>query len=298
MPLQSNSLRRARPLLGTLVEIKATGAAHILPVAVSEAFELIERVHELMSFHDQRSDVSRINAADAGSEICVDAHTYRVLEFARQLGDFSGGTFDIATAAVLVQQGFLPHHRPVAAPSFEVTYRDLELIENQRVRWRRKGWIDLGGIAKGYAVDGAIAVLQSHGICSGVVNAGGDLRCFGEAQAMHVRQPDAPASPVYLGRLSDHALATSAGYFSGIEENGKRIEPLVDPVRRSCTLWGGSISVVAPNCMTADALTKVVRLAPKYIAEILARFSAQAIEIKHYKMRTCGVMLLQQETIN
>ncbi len=302
MPLPSNSLRRARPLLGTLVEISAAGATHILHGAVDEAFARIERVQELMSFHDEQSDVSRINMAATGSEICVDPHTWRVLSFARQLGDLSGGCFDIATAAVLVQQGFLPKRRDIADTSLATTYRDLELTANHRVRWLRKGWIDLGGIAKGYAVDCAIAVLQSHGVCSGVVNAGGDLRCFGAAQTIHVRQPDAPASLIPLGWLSDHALATSAGYFSVIEDGGKRIEPLVDPELHTCTPWGGSVSVVAPDCMTADAITKVVRLADKYLAaqqleEILVKFKAQAIVINDQKMRTCGSILLQQETI-
>jgi FAD:protein FMN transferase len=297
MPSPSNSLRRARPLLGTIIEIRAAGDPHILPGAVGEAFALIERVQKLMSFHDGHSDVSRINSADTGSEICVDPHTWRVLEFARQLGDLSAGAFDIATAAVLVQQGFLPKHLSGAMPSLATTYRDLELTENYCVRWKRKGWIDLGGIAKGYAVDRAIEVLQSRGINSAVVNAGGDMRCFGEAQPVQVRQPDSPASLLPLGWLSDHALATSAGYFSGIEEGGKRIEPLVDAAQRSCTTWGGSVSVVAAECMIADALTKVAGFSPENLAEILASYNAQAIHIHEQKMRTCGSMLLQQEAI-
>lgn len=297
MPSHLNSLRRARPLLGTIVEIRAAGDMQMLPGAVDAAFALIGQVQKLMSFHDGQSDVSRINSAVAGSEIRVDPHTWRVLEFSRQLGDLSAGAFDIATAAVLVQHGFLPKHTAMAAAESEATYLDLELSAAHCVRWQRKGWIDLGGIAKGYAVDCAIAVLQSHGVNSAVVNAGGDMRCFGEAQPIQVREPDAPASLISLGWLSEHALATSAGYFSGIEHGGRRIEPLVDAAQRSCTTWNGSVSVIAPECMTADALTKVVRLAPENLAEMLARFNAQAIVIHDQQMRTCGSMLLQQEAV-
>ncbi|WP_211464896.1 FAD:protein FMN transferase [Collimonas silvisoli] len=295
MPLPSNSLRRARPLLGTLVEIKIAGDPAILSEACNAAYAAIERVQQLMSFHDAGSDVSRINAADPACEICVDPHTFKVLEFAHQLGDLSAGAFDISTAAVLVDNGFLPAHRLQQSAAIDVTYRDLELLNGHRVRWQRRGCIDLGGIAKGYAVDCAIAALQSHGIASGTVNAGGDLRCFGEPQAIHVRQPDQPASLIPLGYLSNHAIATSAGYFAGIGSDKHRIDPLVDPQQRICTTWGDSVSVVAPDCMTADALTKVVRLAPIDAPAILERFNAQAIVTDGQAVRSCGARLLQTE---
>lgn len=291
----NHSQRRARPLLGTLVEISVTGAAALLSAAIDAAFGAILRVQQLMSFHDENSDVSRINAADAEYEICVDPQTYRVLEFAQQLGDLSGGAFDIATAAALVRCGFLPQHRPEEPTPFDATYRELELIGGHRVRWRRRGCIDLGGIAKGYAVDCAISALQSHGIASGVVNAGGDLRCFGDPQQIHVRQPHAPTSLVSLGWLSNLAIATSGGYFAGITHGNQQIDPLVDPKQHICTTWGESVSVVAADCMTADALTKVVRLAPNATPAILDRFNAQAVLISRQGMRTCGAKLLQTE---
>lgn len=281
------SLRRARPLLGTLVEISASGAQQILPAAIDAAFSAVEQIQQLMSFHDENSDVSRINAAAAGCEIRVDPHTAKVLAFARQLGDLSGGAFDIATAAVLVDSAFLPQQGHAAAAP-DSSYRDLELMTGDRVCWRRKGLIDLGGIAKGYAVDCAIAALQFHGVASGVVNAGGDLRCFGESQPIHVRLPDAPTSLISLGWLSDHAIATSGGYFAGITNGKHRIDPLVDPKQRICTTWGESVSVVAADCMSADSLTKIVRLAPRHLEKILKRLNAQAIVIDGQTMRTCG----------
>ncbi|MFI4940998.1 MAG: FAD:protein FMN transferase, partial [Burkholderiales bacterium] len=209
----SNSLRRARPLLGTVVEITAKGDSRGLPEAIDAAFAAIETVQRLMSFHDESSDVSRINAADPECDICVDPQTYDVLEFSRRLGDISDGAFDIATAAVLVQSGFLPRRRHAEEAPFDSTYRDLELLADHRVRWRRKGWVDLGGIAKGYAVDCAIAMLQARDVVSGLVNAGGDLRCFGESQPIYVRQPNAPTSLISPGWLSNRAIATSADYF-------------------------------------------------------------------------------------
>ena len=297
MPLRSNNLRRARPLLGTLVEITASDACANTEAAVEAAFAAIAQIHQRMSFHDPRSDVSRIKAAETYCEVAIDPQTYQVLQFARELGDLSNGAFDITTAGVLVRSGFLPGDHHAAAMDSEATYQDLELLAGHRVQWRRKGQIDLGGIAKGYAVDCAIAVLRSYETDSGVVNAGGDLRCFGTAQPIHVRHPTVPTALVPLGRLSNAAIATSSGYFSGISDNDGRVDPLVDPKRRACTTWGESVSVVAPDCITADALTKIVRLVPERAPELLDHFKAQALIIDDQAMRTCGATLLQRDMI-
>jgi len=100
-------MRRARPLLGTVVDISAEDAGESLPDAIEAAFASIEAVQRLMSFHDPDSDVSRINAAKAGEVVHIDPRTLHVLHFARQLSDLSAGAFDVTTASVLVRSGFL-----------------------------------------------------------------------------------------------------------------------------------------------------------------------------------------------
>lgn len=297
MPLRSSSLRRARPLLGTLVEVAASGASACLPAALDAAFAAVERIDRLMSFHALGSDVSRINAADAGCEIGIDPHTSRVLHFARKLSELSDGAFDITIANVLMREGFLPRQEGVAvdAPA-AVSFQDLVLLPGDRVHWRCKGWIDLGGIAKGYAVDCAIGALRAHGVAGAVVNAGGDLRFFGAPQPVHVRHPEAPTSLVPLGVFSDCAVATSSGYFSDRLISGGVTEPLVDPLRRACVRWRQSVTVVASDAMTADALTKVVRLAAQAAPGILERLGAQAIVIDRRGMRQCGAAMPAEAT--
>ncbi|MGH8253960.1 MAG: FAD:protein FMN transferase [Steroidobacteraceae bacterium] len=292
-PHAERTLRRARPLLGTLVEVRVTSTLEsgLLHTAIDAAFAAIERVQRRMSFHDDRSDVSRINAAPAGEVIGIHADTYEVLSAARTLGDLCAGAFDIATAASLVRNQFLPQpgSRVAArAPEPDATYRDLELLPDAQVRWRRAGWIDLGGIAKGYAVDRAIDELRAHGVANAVVNAGGDLRCLGEAQPIHVRAPDEPAALVYLGTLQNASIATSAGYFCGLQIDNGRIDALVDPDRGTCIAWERSISVLAADCMTADALTKVVRLVPQSVLGVLQCLNAQAVVIDRNGLRACG----------
>lgn len=299
MPRSSNTapwVARMRPLLGTLVEIRASGSSLRVADAIAAAFAAIERVQRLMSFHDERSDVSRINAVPVGREVTIDPDTYHVLRHARELGRGSGGAFDIAIASALVSAGLLPsppkgeHHpaTPCGTEALSGRFNDLELLPGHAVRWRKKGCIDLGGIAKGYAVDAAVAALRSHRLTHGLVNAGGDLRCFGGPWPIHVRSVADPTALLAIGSLSDAAIATSAGYFHRMQAGSRAVEPLVDPARGCCVAWDASISVIAAQCMTADALTKVVRLAPASVAYMLDRYDAQAIVLDELGVRTWG----------
>ena len=299
---------RMRPLLGTLVEIRAGGPAARVAGGIAAAFAAVERVQRLMSFHDAGSDVSRINRTPAGREVAVDPETYGVLRHALDLGHRSAGAFDIAVAPSLVSAGFLPRPaRGELLPGGELLpeaaddsvnsarFSDLELLPGCAVRWRRTGWIDLGGIAKGYAVDVAVAALRSHGITHGLVNAGGDLRGFGDRLwPIQIRAPEEPKTLFDVGGLRDAAIATSAGYRGG-RGAGSPVDPIVDPGSGNCVAWNASISVVASHCMSADALTKVVRLAPAALPALLEHYDAQAVLADDRGVRSCGRNRLQRD---
>lgn len=288
---------RMRPLL--FVEIRATKAgsgrgtacAGRVEDAVGAAFAAIERVQSLMSFHDLESDVSRINAAPAGQILRIDPQTHSVLSAARALSECTNRLFDVTMASSLMRDGLLPTR---AGRAVDANYRDLELLAQTCVRWRRPALIDLGGIAKGYAVDCAIQVLRAHGLVDALVNAGGDLRCFGASQPIHLRAPDDPRRLVRLGSLTDGAVATSADSFIERESPGERVGALVDPRRNDCIPFRCSVSVVAETCMMADALTKVVALAPEHAPEMLEDFRAahgsavRAIIWDEQGIRACG----------
>jgi thiamine biosynthesis lipoprotein len=142
--------------------------------------------------------------------------------------------------------------------------------------------LDLGGIAKGHAVDRAVTALRAAGASAGLVNAGGDLRWFGSNAWMpvRVRNPTNPTVAVSLFEVQDAAVATSADYFRGA------IGGLVDPRSHRLRSLGGSVTVVAPTCALADALTKVVALDHARAATILARHGAHAF---HLDLRDGGL---------
>ena len=265
-------MRRARPLLGTRVEIAATAPwpAERLHAALDAAFAAVEQVQLLMSFHDPASELSLLNREAVQRPVKVDGQTFAVLEAALELSRRSGGAFDATVGAQLQRWGYLPSEgEPPAAAS----WRDIELLPRRQVRFHRPLRLDLGGIAKGYAVDCAVEALRQAGVDSALVNAGGDLRAFGAPQRVRLRHPQNPALLAHELELHDEALATTAAYYSRRAETSA----LLDPRSGRPYLGQASVSVKAPRCLHADALTKPVLFAAPQTAErLLADYGACA----------------------
>jgi len=211
--------RRARVLLGTLVEVGAHDG-----LGIDAAFDAVAEVQAALSRFDPGSDVARFNALPAGHAIEAGADACAVLGAAARLARSSGGRFDVALGSG---------------------------------RWRLDGCrlvkidagtrLDLGGIAKGHAVDRAVAALQRAGARAGHVNAGGDLRTFGAAGLLLQLRDETTGGVRPLGRLHDGAFATSR----------------FAPDSRSRLAGGGGerhVSVLAEECLWADALTKLAAL--------------------------------------
>jgi thiamine biosynthesis lipoprotein len=272
----SNKVRRARPALGTFVEITARGDNEAkLHYAVDRAFNAIARVERQMSFHRSDSDVSRINRQAFHRNVTVDPWTWRVLQAAQRLSHESDGVFDITVARKLMQWNYLPpRYRNIS----EGTWRDIVLEKNCAVRFRQRVIVDLGGIAKGFAVDCAVEALECAGVPSGVVNAGGDLRVFGlKSELVHLRHPAKPVRPAGAVSLRERALATSGIYFASKECGRAAVSPLLDGRTRRSSRKLISVSVAASLCMIADALTKLVFVLREKSAPLLARYDADAL---------------------
>src|ERR1700681_90849 len=159
METDCDSIRRAKPLLGTFVEIQASGAGKAdLNAGIDAAFDAVAKVHRLMSFHEPDSDVSRLNQFACSHPVSVDPWTYEVLRMAMDLHFRSKGAFDITIAPVLQSLGLLPGSGE-GSPSVRQarSSHQVELLGDKMLRFARPGIrIDLGGIAKGFAVDRAL----------------------------------------------------------------------------------------------------------------------------------------------
>jgi thiamine biosynthesis lipoprotein len=273
-------IRRARPLLGTFVEIAVDGQTFdAAEAAVEAAFAAVATVHHLMSFHEAASDVSRLNRGAASGAVRVHGWTYQVLEAARDLHRRSGGMFDISVAPALQRLGLLPGASPSQAEAPGGVHDRIQLLPENRVRFADLSVrIDLGGVAKGFAVDRAVEVLRSHGIAEGLVNAGGDLRAFGpRCCAVDIRDPRQPDRPLYRVALRDAALASSAGRFDPACSRHAFDSGVIDPLTAMPVRAIIGATACAPSCMIADALTKVIMNAGEGAAAILEHYGANAL---------------------
>jgi thiamine biosynthesis lipoprotein len=262
-----------QPAMGTLVHVSAAAPDTVAAQeAVDAAFDTIARIERLMSFHDAGSDLSRLNREGWRTPQTVHPWTWTVVRHALRFARASNGLFDITVAPLLVREGLLPGSATATPESGD--WRQIKLLSDFRISFTRPMLLDLGGIAKGFAVDQAIYQIRKRGCTEAVVNAGGDLRCYGRVpRTIHLRRHD---GLVKVAEVRRGAVATSAPRTA---HPGRLAQPLgciFNPRTRRAWDAGAAVMVAAPSCMVADALTKVAALAGPACTPLLARFGAQA----------------------
>ena len=247
--------QRLRPYFGTFVSIEAEGETEAHDVAaIDEAFAAVERVAALLH-PTTGTDLRRLRAARIGEPVPVEAWTYDLLRTCQELNAQSAGVFDPCLPAW-----------PGRMSDIELDEGSAQIVKHADVA------LDLGGIAKGFAVDRALEALRSLGCRSGLVNAGGDVRVFGSApREILLRLPFGRAHSL---RLADESVAVSEpkserspaehrGFYRG--DTG---EPAV----------GRWVAVIAPTATLADGLSKCAMLcAPESAVALLARHGARAL---------------------
>jgi len=283
MAIASDKVRRARPLLGTFVEIELAGAGNSkLNTAIDAAFEAVADVHRLMSFHEPGSDVSQLNRDAYHRPVRVHAWTYQVLTAAMDLHSRSRCMFDVAIAPVLQTMRLLPGiEDDLSSPAKLPCFGAIQLLPRQTVRFGYPGMkIDLGGIAKGFAVDRAIELLRDLNPSNGMVNAGGDLAAFGpDPQTIHVRDPRDPRRSICSVNITDEALASTGQWFDLFHSADTADTAIIDPRTQMPVRSVVGATVRAPTCMVADALTKIVMIAGTDASELLEHYQASALLI-------------------
>ena len=253
-------------MLGTFVEISATEASSS---TIEQAFSAMAHIHRLMSFHSADSDLARMRTATWGEPVCVARETVAVLKLCQKLWRDTGGLFDVAVGASLVAEGYLPSCPSFPAARLDGTTGDLEVRSDGTVICHRPMLIDLGGIAKGYAVDRACEVLLADGAKEILVNAGGDLRHAAGPQVEIVIR-DQKGRAVNRLLLENGALASSDNSRSRRRRWTGRLQS-PHRGRGGCAVASRSVTtVLSPTCAMADALTKVA-IADGRLATRIAR---------------------------
>jgi FAD:protein FMN transferase len=266
---QAEWLLREVPVMGTRCAVELWSEDRMRGEAAAEAvFAEFRRIDALMSTYKPESELSRVNQRAAGEPVRISRELYDLLATSIEYSKLTRGAFDVTYASVGYLYDYRRHVRPddaaIAAALPGINYRHIQLLpETAAVRFARPGVrVDLGGIAKGHAVDRGIHVLRSLGIERAMVNAGGDTRIigdrFGRPWITGIRHPDDEKKVVLRIPITDAAMSTSGDYERFFEEGGVRYHHILDPKTGKSASKVRSVTVIGPTATRTDALTKSI----------------------------------------
>ncbi len=251
--------------MGTVVEITWIGTSRNNS-AVKKAYETMQAISLRMNPDDPTCDLGRVNNHAGRGAVRVSPMTCCVIHKGLLMGRKTGGAFDITLYPLIHLWGFdskSPHLPPSTAIRESLAHTGLQKVvchpATHQVKLIQTGMgLDLGGIAKGFAVDRASTLLRAAGIRSFIVNAGGDLYCAGHHQSrawrIGIQDPDNPRGVLAILSLTDRAIATSGDYENYFIRNHIRYHHILNPTTGFPARGLRSVSVLASTTMEADAL--------------------------------------------
>jgi len=266
---KSDWLVREEAIMGTVVRVEL---AHDDPREAAKAAEAVmqemHRIDRAMSPYKPESELSRINREATRGTVTISREMFGLIRRSIEFSQWSGGAFDITFAAVGrfydYRNGVRPGDDQVAHALPAFNYRHL-LLDSERltIRFARSEvQIDLGGIAKGYAVDNCVRLLESCGVRAAMVSAGGDSRVFGLRDGrpwiIGIRDPRRPDGMVARLPLVDVAISTSGDYERYFDEDGVRHHHILDPATGKSPAGVRAVTIVGPDAVTTEGLSKSV----------------------------------------
>jgi thiamine biosynthesis lipoprotein len=277
--MQSNDLaqrvqhRRVEKLMGNRFELTAIHedervALHAIELAIAE----IRRIEELLTTFRDSSQTNRINAAAGIAPVRVDREVFDLVARSLRISKLTQGAFDLSYGSIdrrfwNFDTGMksLPTKEAAIRSVHQINYRNIILDEkNCTVYLKKEGMrIGFGGIGKGYAADRARMIMQQQGLENGVVNAAGDLCCWGtgpegNAWTIGIADPDATHHPFSSLELKDAAVATSGNYEKFVIIGGKKYAHTIDPKTGFPVSGIKSVTVICPSAELADAMATPV----------------------------------------
>ena len=268
-PVAAGWISREEAIMGTSVRVELwspdASAGH---AAIGAVMAEMHRIDGKMSPHKPDSELSQINGDAARSAVPVSQEMFDLLSRSIEFSENSGGAFDITFASVGhlfdYRQKIKPTEAELARGREAIGFRNMVLDPAARsVRFLRPGMrIDLGGFAKGYAVDNSAAILRSRGIANAVVTAGGDSYVLGDRRGrpwtIGIRDPRNVGELVAVLPLQDVAMSTSGDYERYFEQDGVRWHHVIDPKTGKSPAGVRSVTVIARDGLTTEALSKCV----------------------------------------
>lgn len=269
LPVAAEWHARAEAIMGTEVRVELWHEdAAAARAAIEAVMDEMHRIDSLMSPFKTDSELSRINREAAQRPVVISQEMFDLIARSLEFSKLSGGAFDITFSSVGYLYDYREHIKPsdaeIAKALPGVNYRHLRLDRKRRsIHFARPGVrIDLGGIAKGYAVDNSIALLKKRGISNAIVTAGGDSRLLGDRRGrpwnVGIRDPRRRDDVVTVLPLVDVAISTSGDYERYFEADGVRHHHIINPKTGKSASGVRSVTVIGPDGVTTEGLTKSV----------------------------------------
>jgi thiamine biosynthesis lipoprotein len=237
-------------------------------LALKTVMAEMERINQLMSSYIDTSELSLINAKAGSGPMVISAEMFELLDKSIKISELTRGAFDVTYASVGYLYNYKKSERPdektIASLLGAISYKHIKLNkEKLSVEFtHEKVKIDLGGIAKGHAVDNSISLLERVGITHGLVTAGGDTRLIGDRRGkpwiVGIRDPRDKQKQAVVMPLESSAMSTSGDYERYFEEDGKRYHHILSPKTGKSTYDVQSVSIIGPSSTFNDALSTAV----------------------------------------
>ena len=254
-------ISETRIALGTFFQIKIEKKNNSSEI-INQAFKKVDELEDKLSVFREGSDVYKINKYKKAT---VSSETIEVIKRSFEISRITDGAFDITCKPLINlykkcgKEKRLPSKKEIKETLKKINWKDVKITGNEIVL--KKGMeIDLGGIAKGYIVDKIVEFLKMKGIKNGLVNAGGDIYCWGK-NPEGKRWKIGIRNPFYKDRiigkisLTEKGIATSGDYEQYIKIKGKKFSHIVNPkTGKTVQNFPVSLTVIAHNCTTADGL--------------------------------------------
>jgi thiamine biosynthesis lipoprotein len=261
--------------MGTYAAVRVPAArATGLADCAATARVIFAELNDALTNYRPDSEISRLNKLAGGEPLAMSPHAIAVLALSRRYAEASGGAFDPTIAPVVLLWGFSGGRKPERVPAADrldaarslTGYQFLQ-VSNNTARLSRPGMkLDLGGIAKGYAVDVAYERIRALGVADVLVDLGGNIRCCGSgrrgrAWTVAVRNPFDAGRHLGTLALSDGlAVASSGNYERFVEIEGKRYSHIMDPRTGYPAAGMAGTTVICTNAVEADAMSTAVFL--------------------------------------
>ena len=271
-------------VMGTQATITIWDREELSKKASTEAFKIFDQVNETLSTYIEESEISKLNREAFDNKFKCSTYLWENLVTAKKAYEFSNGGFDV-TIRPLVQlwrfnqkRDQLPTDEEIKNALGKIGFDKIEFFpEEQAVKFKHEGLqVDLGGIAKGYAVDLAVLRLKELGIKRAIIDLGGNMYCFGEmpkgltAYNIAIKNPVDKKSALFTVPLKGQSIATSGNYERFVMIDGKRYPHIVDPRTGWPVDKVDSVTVISPSALWSDILsTSIFVEGDKFIDKVI-----------------------------